>query len=86
MMPTNLVLTLIVVLAVHIYTFVGVPVSSSQAVIGAILGVGIVKGINTVSRRTLGNILVGWFLTPVVAAFIAIVLHFAIHLRYVSSF
>lgn len=81
---------LVVVLAeavtVHIYTIVGVPVSTSQAVIGAILGVGIVKGINTVSRRTLGNILVGWFLTPVEAAFIAIVLHFAIHLRYVSSF
>ena len=80
---------LVVVLAeavtVHIYTIVGVPVSTSQAVIGAILGVGIVKGINTVSRRTLGNILIGWFLTPVVAAFIAIVLYFAIHLRYVSS-
>jgi PiT family inorganic phosphate transporter len=80
---------LVVVLAeavtVHIYTFIGVPVSTSQAVIGAILGVGIVRGINTVSRRTLGSILIGWFLTPVVAAFIAIVLYFAIHLRYVSS-
>ena len=70
---------------VHIYTFVGVPVSSSQAVVGAILGVGIVKGINTVSRRTLGNILVGWFLTPVVASFIAVALYFTVHLQYVPS-
>jgi PiT family inorganic phosphate transporter len=77
---------LIVVLAeaitVHIYSFVGVPVSASQAVIGAVLGVGIVKGINTVSRRTLASILAGWFLTPVVAGFIAIVFSFAVHLHY----
>ncbi|UCF89969.1 MAG: anion permease [Desulfobacterales bacterium] len=80
---------LIVVLAeaitVHFYTVLGVPVSTSQAVIGAVLGVGIVKGINTVSRRTLTNILIGWFLTPVVACFIALALNFAINLRYVPE-
>lgn len=81
---------LVVVLAgaitVHIYTFVGVPVSTSQAVIGAVLGVGIIKGISTVSGRTLVNILIGWLLTPVVAGFIAISLYYAIHLHYVSEF
>jgi PiT family inorganic phosphate transporter len=80
---------LIVVLAqaitVHIYTFLGVPVSTSQAVIGAILGVGIVKGISTVRARTLVNILVGWFFTPVIASFIAVVLFLAIHLRYMPT-
>ncbi|MFH0812524.1 MAG: anion permease [Pseudomonadota bacterium] len=78
---------LIVVLAeaitVHVYTLVGVPVSTSQAVIGAVLGVGMIKGINTVSRRTLVNILIGWFLTPVVASVFAIVLMFASQLHYV---
>jgi PiT family inorganic phosphate transporter len=80
---------LVVVLAeavtVHIYTFVGVPVSTSQAVIGAVLGVGIVKGINTIRRQTLVNILVGWFLTPVVACFLALSIDFTTHLRYVPS-
>ena len=80
---------LIVVLAeaitVHIYTFLGVPVSTSQAVIGAVLGVGIVKGIRTVSTRTLASILIGWFLTPVLASFIATALFFAIHLRYMPT-
>ena len=70
---------------VHFYTFVGVPVSTSQAMIGAVLGVGIVKGINTVSRRTLANILLGWFLTPVVASFNALALDFIVHLQYVPS-
>lgn len=80
---------LVVVLAgaitVHIYTFVGVPVSTSQAVIGAVLGVGIVKGINIVRRRMLINVLLAWFLTPMVACFCAFVLDFMIHLRYVPA-
>lgn len=80
---------LIVVLAeavtVHFYTIVGVPVSTSQAVIGAVLGVGIVKGINTVSRRTLLSILVGWFLTPVIAGLISLAMIFVLHLQYVPG-
>lgn len=80
---------LIVVLAeaitVHIYTFLGVPVSTSQAVVGAVLGVGIVKGISTVQRRTLINILIGWFITPLVATLIAVSIYFAIHLHYIPA-
>jgi PiT family inorganic phosphate transporter len=80
---------LIVVLAeaitVHFFTIVGVPVSTSQAVVGAVLGVGVVKGINTVRRRTLINILIGWFFTPAIACFVAVVLYFVVHLRYVPA-
>jgi inorganic phosphate transporter, PiT family len=80
---------LVVVLAeavtVHFYTLVGVPVSTSQAVIGAVLGVGIVKGIQTVNRRTLQNILIGWFLTPVIACFLSAILFFIVHLKYIPS-
>ena len=81
---------LVVVLAeavtVHFFSFVGVPVSTPQAVIGAVLGVGIVKGAHTVSRRTLANIFIGWFLTPAFACSIAIALSIIIHLRYLPEF
>jgi len=80
-----LVVLLAEAVTVHIYTILGVPVSTSQAVIGAVLGVGIVKGIRTVERRTLINILVGWFFTPVIAAVIALSIYFAMQLRYVPS-
>ncbi|MBW1910506.1 MAG: hypothetical protein JRJ11_13360, partial [Deltaproteobacteria bacterium] len=53
--------------------------------VGAILGVGIIKGIKTVRRRTLANIFIGWSLTPVVAGFLSIVIDFVIHLRYVAG-
>jgi PiT family inorganic phosphate transporter len=80
-----LVVLLAEAITVHIYTIIGVPVSTSQAVIGAVLGVGIVKGIRTVERRTLINILVGWFFTPAIAAVIALSIYFAMQLRYVPS-
>jgi PiT family inorganic phosphate transporter len=77
-----LVVLLAEAITVHFYALVGVPVSTSQAVIGAVLGVGIIKGINTVSGPTLVRILIGWFLTPAVASFIATALDFVIHLQY----
>jgi PiT family inorganic phosphate transporter len=80
-----LVVLLAEAITVHIFTFIGVPVSTSQAVIGAVLGVGIVKGISTVSGRTLVNILIAWLLTPAVAGFIATALDFTIHLQYVPN-
>ena len=52
-------------ITVHIYAIIGVPVSTSQALVGAIVGVGIVKGIKMVSGKTILMIAIGWFLTPV---------------------
>jgi PiT family inorganic phosphate transporter len=80
-----LVVVLAEAITVHFYTVVGVPVSTSQAVIGAVLGVGLIKGIQTVNRRTLQNILIGWFLTPVIACFLSATLFFVVHLKYIPS-
>ncbi|MDD2389322.1 MAG: inorganic phosphate transporter [Desulfobacterales bacterium] len=80
-----LVVVLAEAITLHIYTVIGVPVSSSQAVIGAIVGVGIVKGIKTVSRQQILNILIAWLLTPTAATLIAILLEVATHLQYVPG-
>lgn len=80
-----LVVLLAEAITIHFYTFVGVPVSTSQAVIGAVLGVGILKGMNTVSWHHFINILIGWFLTPIIACLLAVALDFVIHLHYIPS-
>lgn len=54
-------------IALHIFTQVGVPVSASQAVVGAVAGVGLVKGVRTVNRKTLTYIFMGWISTPLLA-------------------
>ena len=58
---------------VHFYAMVGVPVSTSQAIIGAILGIIVVKGLHLLHFRPLLRILSGWFATPLIAGFIAFV-------------
>lgn len=48
-----------------------VPVSSSQAIIGAILGIGILKGGQTIKLDIIGKIVLGWLVTPIIAGLIA---------------
>lgn len=50
-----------------------VPVSSSQAVIGAVIGVGLAKGGREVKWNVLGKIAMGWVTTPVIAGIICFV-------------
>lgn len=50
-----------------------VPVSSSQAIVGAILGIGILKGGRNIQVKVIGKIAMGWLVTPVIAGLIAFV-------------
>ena len=59
---------------VEIFTHVGVPVSTSQAIVGGVVGVGIVKGSRTVNKNAVINIAMGWILTPVSAGIISYLL------------
>jgi PiT family inorganic phosphate transporter len=51
-------------LAVHFFSIIGIPVSTSQAIVGALLGVGLLHGIRAVRMRKVGEIAVGWVATP----------------------
>jgi PiT family inorganic phosphate transporter len=51
-----------------------VPVSSTQAIIGAIMGVAILKGGRGIHLGTLGRVLLGWVMTPVIAGVLSYVL------------
>ena len=53
-----------------------VPVSSSQVIVGAILGIGILKGARNINFRVLGGIASGWLTTPVIACIISFILLF----------
>lgn len=68
----------IVVLAeaitVHIYAEIGVPVSTSQAIVGAVIGIGMVLGMRTINNRTLIHIVLGWGTTPLVSGIMAFVM------------
>ncbi len=63
-------------LAHHLPAFPLVPVSSSQAVVGGVIGIAVAKGGRNIQFRVLGRISMGWITTPVIACIITFVLLF----------
>ena len=52
----------------HLFSMFGIPVSTSSAIVGAVVGVGLVRGAKSISKKTIFTILVGWVLTPTLSA------------------
>jgi len=48
-----------------------VPVSSSQVIVGSIIGIGLVKGVNEIKFKTIRGIVSGWVITPVAAGLLS---------------
>jgi PiT family inorganic phosphate transporter len=60
---------------VHLFSMAGIPVSTSQAVVGGVIGVGLTKGMQAVSTRKISRIFVGWVATPTAAALFAFIVY-----------
>ncbi len=56
---------------VHIYTVFGIPVSTSHSIVGAILGVGLVRGMHVLNLRIMREIIVCWLATPFISGIIS---------------
>ena len=54
-------------ITVNIFAVIGVPVSTSQAIIGAILGIGLLRGVHAVYFSNLRKMIIGWIATPVIS-------------------
>jgi PiT family inorganic phosphate transporter len=67
-------------LAIHFFSIIGIPVSTSQAVVGAVLGVGLLHGVRAVRMQKIGGIALGWVATPTAAGLFAYGLYRALAL------
>ncbi len=56
---------------VHIYTVFGIPVSTSHSIVGAIFGVGLVRGMRVLNLRIMREIIICWLATPFISGIIA---------------
>jgi PiT family inorganic phosphate transporter len=54
-------------ITVHVFAIAGAPVSTSQGIVGSILGIGLMRGAQGVHFDVLGNIAVGWVLSPAIS-------------------
>ncbi|MCD6379945.1 inorganic phosphate transporter [bacterium] len=57
--------------SLHLPAFPLVPISSSQAVVGAVIGVSLAKGGRNINFKRLGQISLGWIATPLASAVLA---------------
>jgi len=53
----------------------GLPISTTHTLIGAILGVGLARGITAIDRKVVGSIFTSWFATIPIAAILTIVFY-----------
>ncbi len=73
---TGFIAVLSAAITVQIFTQVGVPVSTGQAVVGAVAGVGFVKDSKAVNTKTLKQIAIGWILAPSFSAGVSYLMAF----------
>ena len=55
---------------------VGLPVSTTQTLVGAILGVGLAGGIGAINMRVVRNIFLSWFITLPAGAIMAVIFYY----------
>lgn len=60
---------------VHVFSMMGIPVSTSQAVVEAVIGVGLTRGARAVSGKKIVEIVTGWVLAPACAALFSYLLY-----------
>lgn len=68
---TAFVAVLSMSLTVHVFAIIGAPVSTSQGIVGAIVGIGLLRGAQVIHFDVLRHIVVGWIMTPVMALILA---------------
>ncbi|MFC1658018.1 anion permease [Candidatus Omnitrophota bacterium] len=59
---------------VQIYTYFGIPVSTSHSMVGAVIGVGFARGMKTVNKRIIRDMVVAWSLTPFMSGLISFII------------
>jgi PiT family inorganic phosphate transporter len=56
----------------------GLPVSTTHIAVGAVMGVGIARGIGALDLRVIGGIVISWFVTVPVGALLAAATYFVL--------
>lgn len=56
---------------VNVYTLLGIPVSTSHSIVGAIFGVGLVRGIRVLNIKIIKEIIICWLATPFISGIIS---------------
>jgi phosphate/sulfate permease len=59
----------------HTAAFIGYPTSMNQALIGGMMGAGAARGVETIDFKAMKEIVISWFVAPVVGGVVSFVLY-----------
>ena len=63
----------------------GLPISTTHTLVGAVLGVGLARGINALNLKTMRDIIAGWAITIPAGAGLAIVFYLLLKAIFINS-
>ncbi len=72
---TALVAVLAEATTVYLYAKIGVPVSASQALVGALIGLGLLRGSNSIQISTIAKLIWAWLFSPTISFAISYALY-----------
>ena len=64
---------------------IGLPISTTHTLVGAVLGVGLARGINALNLKTMRDIVAGWAITIPAGALLCMLFYFILKLIFVDS-
>ena len=64
---------------------IGLPISTTHTLVGAVLGVGLARGLNALNMRTMRDIMAGWAITIPAGAFLCMFFYFILKLIFIDS-
>ena len=64
---------------------IGLPISTTHTLVGAVLGVGLARGINALNLRTMRDIVAGWAITIPAGAVLAMFFYFLLKMIFIDS-
>ncbi|MEA3254852.1 MAG: inorganic phosphate transporter [Candidatus Altiarchaeota archaeon] len=60
---------------IYFFTLLGIPISTTQAIVGGLVGVGLTKGVGMVNNKLVKIIFLGWVITPFSAAILSMLIY-----------
>ncbi len=62
-------------ITVYLFTLAGMPTSLTSAMLGSMIGIGLVKGVASLDMGTVKKISLGWLTSPFIAALLTIIIY-----------
>jgi len=77
--PMGVIADIATALTIHLFTRMGIPVSTTHALVGAVVGGGLARSVNIVNFKIVKEIVFAWAMTPVLTFILTFLVYIIFH-------